>query len=69
MIAEVSEAPAVTVTEECAHLVCLRCDPNIAFCGLDVTTDEWADPHLPDCPLCVLADQAQPCCRFTAVNQ
>jgi hypothetical protein len=41
-------------TESLLHLVCpFDCDNNLAFCGLDVTNEEWAEEG----DTCVVCDE------------
>jgi hypothetical protein len=38
------------------HAVCLECDTNVAFCGLDVTDEPWATDGTDDLLCVVCAD-------------
>jgi hypothetical protein len=62
----VETLPRPTVTrapDSVTHLYC--CDPNLAFCGLDITDEPYGCGGEAMCPLCVLVDggDGPECCR------
>jgi hypothetical protein len=56
MTAATLPAPTAPQTDsEVAHLY--ECCPDVSWCGKDITAEPEVGNEVPECPLCVLADE------------